>query len=118
MNQIFFPLIEVSTRKGRNNCIIYKILRVLLSKISVYTIYELLMNLRNESDIFSVDRGINQKRTENCIIAHCTFVAKVFRFFFAVDLIKRILTFFYICIISIAGASSHKLKRPLCIWKL
>ena len=36
-------------------------------------------DLRNESNIFSVDRGINQKRTENCIN-----VAKVFRSFFFV----------------------------------
>ena len=40
------------------------------------------VNLRNESNIFSVDRGINQKGTENCINAHSAFVAKVFRSFF------------------------------------
>ena len=30
---------------------------------------KMFVDLRNESNIFSVDRGINQKRTENCINA-------------------------------------------------
>ena len=41
--------------------------------------YAYLNALRNESNIFLVDRGINQKSTENCINAHC---CKRFPFFF------------------------------------
>ena len=38
-------------------------------------------DLRNKSKNFSFDRGINQKRTENCINAHSALLAK-FPFFF------------------------------------
>ena len=78
-----FPLIEVSTRKGRKNCIIYKILRVLLSKISVYTICELLMNLRNESDIFSVDPRYQPEKDgklHHCALHICCKSVPVFFF--------------------------------------
>ena len=40
--------------------------------------------LRNESNIFSVDRGINQKRTENCINARSALLQK-FSILFSVE---------------------------------
>ena len=40
--------------------------------------------LRNESNIFSADPGINQKRTENCINVLCTLLQK-FSILFSVD---------------------------------
>ena len=40
--------------------------------------------LRNESNIFSVDGGINQKRTENCINA-CSALLQMFSVLFTVD---------------------------------
>ena len=41
-------------------------------------------DLRNQSNIFSVDRCINQKRTENCINARSAFLQK-FSVLFSVD---------------------------------
>ena len=43
-----------------------------------------LRDLRNESNIFLVDRGINQKRTENCINARSALLQK-FSVLFLVD---------------------------------
>ena len=48
-------------------------------KYKIYNKY-----LRNESNIFSVDRGINQKRTENCINARSALLQK-FSVLFSVD---------------------------------
>ena len=39
-------------------------------------LFSSLPDLRNESNIFSVDRGINQKRTENCINSRSALLQK------------------------------------------
>ena len=41
-------------------------------------------DLRNQSNNFSVDRGINQKRTENCINEHSALLQK-FSVLFSID---------------------------------
>ena len=48
-------------------------------------LYKYSSPLRNESNIFSVDRGINQKRAENCINARSALLQK-FSVLFSVDI--------------------------------
>ena len=53
--------LKYSKKNNVNHATIYQF-RVIQSKV----------DLKNKSNIVSNDRGINQKRTENCIIASST----------------------------------------------
>ena len=70
--------------------------------------------LRNESNIFSVDRGINQKRTENCINARGALLQK-FSVFFSVDtsIIRKNIRFISYHLIFIASQDSKHSYKPI-----
>ena len=62
----------------------FSILVKVLFEFFAHLSWKLKWALRNESNIFSVDRGINQKRTENCINARSALFQK-FSAIFSVD---------------------------------
>ena len=74
-------LIEVA---GAQSCIRFTARYFLLGTQEYSRIIIIREYLRNESNFFSVDRGINQKRTENCINARSALLQK-FSVLFSVD---------------------------------
>ena len=54
--------------------------------------------IRNESNIFSIDRGIKEKRTGNCINAHVAHCCESFPFFFRLipRSTKKMISFYFL----------------------